>query len=396
MIGAERLKVLSVIGTRPEAIKMAPLIRTLAGCPDVNHCLVVTGQHRELLDQVLEFFSLTADFDLAVMTEGQSLGDITSRVLQGLSKVFKQVDPDVILVHGDTTTTFAGALAAFYERKPVGHVEAGLRTGDPLLPYPEEMNRRLTGALAGLHFAPTEGARRNLLAENVSASDIFVTGNTAIDAVQTAVSDSYRFPPHISGVLRSGKRIVLVTAHRREHWGEPLRQICLGLRQLAGQADNITFVFPVHPNPGVRAIVNEVLAGDPRFLLTGPLDYGDMANLMSRSCLVLTDSGGLQEEAPSLGVPVLVLREKTERPEAVEAGTVKLVGTSAGRIAEEGAILLNDQRVYEKMARAVNPYGDGSASRRISEALLFRFGRRHAPPVPFAGSNRNTLAVKQG
>lgn len=385
MIGAARLKVLSVVGTRPEAVKMAPLIRTLAVHPDVNHCLVVTGQHRELLDQVLAFFKLTADFDLAVMTEGQSLSDITSRVLQGLSRVVRQVDPDVVLVHGDTTTTFAGAMAAFYEKKPVGHVEAGLRTGDPLLPYPEEMNRRLTGALARIHFAPTEGARRNLLVENVPASDIFVTGNTAIDAVRMAVSDNHRFPPHIDSVLKSRKRIVLVTAHRREHWGEPLRQICCGLRQLAGQADNVTFVFPVHPNPGVRAVVNEVLAGDPRFTLIDPLDYGDMANLMSRSYLVLTDSGGIQEEAPSLGVPVLVLREKTERPEAVVAGTVKLVGTSAGRIAEEGAVLLNDKRAYDKMARAVNPYGDGSASRRISEALLFRFGRRHALPDPFAG-----------
>lgn len=385
MTGAERLKILSVVGTRPEAVKMAPLIRTLAVHPDVNHCLVVTGQHRELLDQVLAFFKLTADFDLAVMTEGQSLSDITSRVLQGLSRVVRQVDPDVVLVHGDTTTTFAGALAAFYEKKPVGHVEAGLRTGDPLLPYPEEMNRRLAGALARIHFAPTEGARRNLLTENVPATDIFVTGNTAIDAVRMAVSDGHRFPPHIDNVLKSRKRIVLVTAHRREHWGEPLRQICYGLRQLAGQADNVSFVFPVHPNPGVRAVVNEVLAGDSRFTLIDPLDYGDMANLMSRSYLVLTDSGGIQEEAPSLGVPVLVLREKTERPEAVAAGTVKLVGTSAGRIAEEGAILLNDKRAYDKMARAVNPYGDGSASRRITEVLLFRFGRGHALPDPFAG-----------
>lgn len=385
MAGAESLKILSVVGTRPEAIKMAPLIRTLAGHHDVNHHLVVTGQHRELLDQVLEFFRLTADFDLAVMTEGQTLGDLTSRVLLRLSQIVKQVDPDVVLVHGDTTTTFAGALAAFYEKKPVGHVEAGLRTGDPMLPYPEEMNRRLTGALARLHFAPTEGARRNLLAENVSASDIFVTGNTAIDAVKMAVNDRHRFSPQIESVLKSGRSIVLVTAHRREHWGEPLRQICLGLRQLAGRVDNAAFIFPVHPNPGVRAIVNEVLAGDPRFLLIEPLDYGNMANLMSRSRLVLTDSGGLQEEAPSLGVPVLVLREKTERPEAIDAGTVRLVGTSAGRIAEEAAVLLTDQRIYEKMAHAVNPYGDGLASRRICEALLFRFGRRPLPPSPFGG-----------
>lgn len=380
-----RLRVLSVVGTRPETIKMAPLIRLLCGSPRVCHRLAVTGQHRGLLDQVLQFFSIIPDFDLHVMRENQTLDELTCRILPGIGKIMDQVLPDLVLVHGDTTTAFVTSLAAFYRRSLVGHVEAGLRTGDPLIPYPEEMNRRLIGSLAGLHFAPTVRSEQNLLKENVPAGSIYVTGNTVIDAVQMAVSPGHRFSPDLEAVVRSGRRIILVTAHRRENWGDPMRSICRGLCEVAREAPDAAVVFPVHPNPQVRETVEELLGGDPRFTLVSPLEYGDMANLMARSFLVMTDSGGLQEEAPALGVPVLVLREKTERPEAVEAGTVELVGVSADRIATAALRLLTDQDEYRRMAHAVNPYGDGHAAERILQAVLFRFGLVPEGPRPLPG-----------
>jgi UDP-N-acetylglucosamine 2-epimerase (non-hydrolysing) len=295
--------------------------------------------------------------------------------------------PDLVLVHGDTTTAFASSLAAFYSRRLVGHVEAGLRTGDPLLPYPEEMNRRLVGVLAGLHFAPTSQARENLLRENVAAESIIVTGNTVIDAVRMAVSPGYRFPPELNRVVASGRRIVLVTAHRRENWGAPMRAICRGLCDAARQLPDTVFVFPVHPNPRVRESVENELGRNPGFALISPLNYGDMANLMARACLVITDSGGLQEEAPALGVPVLVLREKTERPEALAAGTARLIGVSAERVFGETVRLLTDRAEYTRMTTAVNPYGDGRAAERIRQAVLYRFGLSTEAPTPFSAAN---------
>lgn len=383
------LKVMTIFGTRPEAIKMAPLVKALEAAPDMESIVTVTAQHRDMLDQVLHVFKITPDYDLNIMSQGQTLYDVTTRALMGLKDVLEQAQPDVVLVHGDTTTTFAGALAAFYQEIPVGHVEAGLRTGNIYSPFPEEMNRKLTGSLATYHFAPTAGSEQNLLKENVDKEHIYVTGNTVIDALQMTVQDGYHFEDDDLNTLDyEGKRIVLVTTHRRENLGEPMRHVYRAIRQLVDDFDDIQVVFPVHKNPKVRQVVQEELGHVDRVSLINPLDYEPFANLMARSYLVLTDSGGIQEEAPSLGKPVLVLRNTTERPEAVVAGTVQLVGTDKDRVYKEAYTLLADERAYKQMSNAVNPYGDGKATQRILQALRHEFLGTAARPDYF-GNNCN-------
>ena len=379
----KKLKVMSIFGTRPEAIKMAPVILELRKFPEVESLVAVTAQHREMLDQVLKLFDIRPDFDLNIMTEGQTLFDITSRALLGLDKVLTEVKPDVILVHGDTTTTFAGALAAFYHQIEVGHVEAGLRTRNKFSPYPEEMNRRLTGSLADLNFAPTATAKENLLRENVDAEKIFVTGNTVIDALYKTVRADFKFTGELAW-LDFNKKIILVTTHRRENLGEPLRQVYKALKSLIEEFPDVEIIFPVHKNPRVREVVNEELGSLERVFLTDPLDYEPFANLMNRATLIMTDSGGLQEEAPALGKPVLVLRDTTERPEALTAGTVKLVGTNREKVYGAAKILLTDAAAYKQMAEAVSPYGDGHAAKRIVQALLWRHKILSTRPEEFS------------
>ncbi len=378
------VNIMVVFGTRPEAIKMAPLVKELKTCSQLNTKVCITAQHREMLDQVLEAFNIEADHDLNIMQERQTLAGITVKALKGLHRIFESERPDVVLVHGDTTTTFAGSLSAFYNKIKVGHVEAGLRTFDKYFPYPEEMNRKLTGALADFHFAPTETNRRNLINEGVKDEKIYVTGNTVIDALKTTVNKEYCFNTKALRSLDFSKRILLVTAHRRENWGEPLRQICRALKEIANRYEDIEVVYPVHLNPAVRETAGEILGGLPRVHLIEPLDVLELHNIMSRCYMVLTDSGGLQEEAPSLGKPVLVLRNETERPEAVAAGTVKIAGTQQNKITELAYELLDSKEEYDKMAKAVNPYGDGSASRRIAQALLYEFGCKAEKPDSFS------------
>ena len=380
-----KLKVMTIFGTRPEAIKMAPVVLELAKYADeIERTTLVTAQHREMLDQVLKLFRIKPDYDLDVMAAGQTLFDITSRVMQGLDKVFQEYRPDLVLVHGDTTTTLAGALAAYYHQISVGHVEAGLRTHNIYSPFPEEMNRKLTGGIARLHFAPTATSANNLKSEGVSASDIFITGNTVIDALHHTVEPDYRFGDSLlDSIDFKNKRIILVTTHRRENLGEPMRQVYKAIRDIVESVADVEIVFPVHRNPKVREIVAEELGGMPRVHLIDPLDYEPFANLMARSYMILTDSGGVQEEAPALGKPVLVLRNTTERPEAVEAGTVRLVGTDRVKVYSEAKTLLVDAMEYSKMAEAVNPYGDGEASKRIVEAILYNYERRAEPPTAF-------------
>lgn len=364
-------KVMLVFGTRPEAIKMCPVVKEIAKHGELQPIVCVTAQHREMLDQVLKLFQVVPDYDLNIMKAGQTLYDITARVLIGLQGVFRSARPDLVLVHGDTTTTFAAALAAYYMQIPVGHVEAGLRTNNKYSPYPEEMNRRLTGSLCDLHFAPTALARENLLKENVNPDSILVTGNTVIDALQMTVQKGFVFQDKdLQRVLESGRRLVLMTTHRRENLGEPLRHVYQALKEVLRSHEDVQVVFPVHKNPAVRKVVEEELAGMDRVLLTEPLDYEPFANLMDRAYLILTDSGGIQEEAPSLGKPVLVVRDTTERPEAVAAGTVKLVGTDFDKVLAEMNNLLDDKSAYQKMAEAVNPYGDGQAAKRIVDKLV--------------------------
>lgn len=366
-------KVMVVFGTRPEAIKMAPVIRALRLKGSIICQVTVTAQHREMLDQVLKLFKIVPDFDLNLMKQGQTLTDITTRALCGLREVFQRELPDLVLVHGDTTTTFVAALAAFYAQIPVGHVEAGLRTGNKYSPFPEEMNRKLASVLADLHFAPTETAKRNLLREGVEPEKIFVTGNTVIDALLATMKPNYSFiDPHIQTILKQGteSRMILVTTHRRENLGEPMRQIYQALNDTLELFPDTYVIFPVHKNPKVRKVVTEVLGSHPRVNLVEPMDYEPFVNLMARSHLILTDSGGIQEEAPSLGIPVLVVRDTTERPEAVEAGTVSIVGTEYDRVFTELKRLLSDQCAYQKMAMANNPYGDGCAADRIAEIIL--------------------------
>ncbi|OPY59679.1 MAG: UDP-N-acetylglucosamine 2-epimerase [Pelotomaculum sp. PtaU1.Bin035] len=370
------LKIITVFGTRPEAIKMAPLVKELAKCRGEIDCKVaVTAQHREMLDQVLALFEIRPDYDLDIMRRRQTLFDITCRALAGLREVFEAEKPGLVLVHGDTTTTFAAALAAYYLQIPVGHVEAGLRTRDKFSPFPEEINRRLTGALADLHFAPTANARRNLLGEGVRGENIFVTGNTVIDALLATVKPGYIFAdPVLSRIDYENRRVLLITTHRRENLGGPMREIYQALREVVENYRDVEVVFPVHKNPAVRNVVSEELGGLDRVRLIEPLDYQPFANLIKHSYLVLSDSGGLQEEAPALGKPVLVLRGTTERPEAVDAGTVRLVGTGRETVVSETRRLLDDSVFYGKMANAANPYGDGFASKRIIQAIKHKFG----------------------
>ncbi|MFC2729985.1 MAG: non-hydrolyzing UDP-N-acetylglucosamine 2-epimerase, partial [Centipeda sp. (in: firmicutes)] len=338
---------------------------------------------REMLDQVLHLFHIVPDYDLNIMAAGQTLFDITSRAMLGINEVFQQERPNLVLVHGDTTTTFAGALAAYYHQIPVGHVEAGLRTHDIYSPFPEEMNRRLTGGIATLHFAPTPTAHANLRAEGIPEGRIFVTGNTVIDALHHTVRPDYVLPAELRGVDFADHRVLLVTTHRRENLGEPMRHVYRAIRDIIEELGDVEVIFPVHRNPKVREIVREELGGLERVHLIDPLDYEPFANLMARVDIVLTDSGGIQEEAPSLGKPVLVLRDTTERPEAVTAGTVRLIGTDERRVYEETMRLLTEPTAYTHMAEAVNPYGDGKAAHRIIEAILYHAGHAQTPPEPF-------------
>ena len=378
------LKVMTIFGTRPEAIKMAPVVKALEAAPDMEAIVTVTAQHREMLDQVLDLFAITPDYDLNIMSQGQTLYDVTTRALEGLKDVLKEAKPDVVLVHGDTTTTFAGALAAFYQEIPVGHVEAGLRTGNIYSPFPEEMNRKLTGSLATYHFAPTSSAEKTLMKENIGSAHLYVTGNTVIDALQTTVKDNYQFEETLLNNLDyKGRRIVLVTTHRRENLGEPMRHVYKAIRRLVEAFDDIEVVFPVHKNPKVRSIVKEELGDVERVHLIDPLEYEPFANLMARSYLLMTDSGGIQEEAPALGKPVLVLRNTTERPEAVTAGTVRLVGTDENTVYDTAYRLLADKEAFDVMANSVNPYGDGIASNRIVEALRYEFLHSGKKPSRF-------------
>ena len=369
------LRVLSIFGTRPEAIKMAPVVRALAAAQDIESLVCVTAQHREMLDQVLSVFHIQPDVDLGLMLPGQTLPELTARVITSVDRVLAELAPDLVLVQGDTTTVMASALAAFYRQIPVGHVEAGLRTHDRYNPFPEEINRRIAGQLATLHFAPTARAREALLAEGTPPERVFLTGNTVIDALQWAVRQAP--PPEVSSMLhRLGcdrdprqRKLVLVTAHRRESFGEPFEQICLGLRNLVERNPEVELVYPVHLNPNVREPVYRLLSGQDRITLIEPLSYLPFAHLMKASYLILTDSGGIQEEAPSLGVPVLVLRHETEREEGVEAGTTKLIGTDAGAIVYESERLLHDKNAYQRMSSATNPYGDGQAATHILNAI---------------------------
>lgn len=379
------IKVMTVFGTRPEAIKMAPVVLELQKHADrIQTIVAVTAQHRQMLDQVLDLFRITPNYDLDIMSQGQTLYDITTKSLMGLKDVLAKEKPDLVLVHGDTTTTFAGALASYYQQVPVGHVEAGLRTGDIYSPFPEEMNRKLTGAIAAIHFAPTATAKANLLKENVNPSHIYVTGNTVIDALMMTVAGDYDFGDDLKDVDFHNHRVILLTTHRRENLGEPMRHIYKALRRIIEEIPDTEIVFPVHRNPLVRKVVEEELAGVDRIHLIDPMEYEPFANLMSLSSLVLTDSGGIQEEAPSLGKPVLVLRNTTERPEAVEAGTVRLIGTDKDVVYAETKRLLTDQAAYDAMSNAVNPYGDGKASQRIVQAILHVFSGEEAVPDDFS------------
>ncbi|MBN1263984.1 MAG: UDP-N-acetylglucosamine 2-epimerase (non-hydrolyzing) [Anaerolineales bacterium] len=365
------LRVLSIFGTRPEAVKMAPVVARLQQMESVHSQVCVTAQHREMLDQVLALFSIHPDYDLNLMKPNQTLAGLTAAVFERLDPVLEKAQPDWVLVQGDTTTVMAAALGAYYHQIKVGHVEAGLRTGDKWQPFPEEINRRIAGAVADLHFAPTDWARRNLLKENVPEDSILVTGNTVIDALQEIAARPFAFDSGPLAGLNPERRVILVTAHRRENFGKPLLDILTALRQIAETyPDTLTLVYPVHLNPNVREPAYAQLGSVPNILLTEPLDYLSMVHLMKRSVLVLTDSGGLQEEAPALGKPVLVLREKTERPEAVKAGTARLVGTDPVMILGETRRLLEDPEAYNSMAKAINPFGDGHAAERITKALL--------------------------
>ncbi len=373
------LRVMSVFGTRPEAIKMAPLVKELASREGVTSICCVTAQHREMLDSVLEVFDLKPDWDLDIMTPRQTLSTITSKCLLGMDEAIDTLKPDMILVHGDTSTTFAGALSAFYHKVPVGHVEAGLRTYDKYSPFPEEMNRKLVTAIADLYFCPTENNRRNLERENVSG-EVFITGNTVIDALKTTVRKDYHFTTEILNQLPyDSKKILLVTCHRRENYGQPMEDIMSALAEIARTHEDVELVYPVHLSPVVQECAHRHLDGIENVHLIDPLAADEMHNLMARCYLVLTDSGGLQEEAPALGKPVLVLRRETERPEAVEAGTVKLAGVTKEDILTMAHSLITDPQAYAAMAHAVNPYGDGEACRRIADAILWHFGRGEKP-----------------
>ncbi|MBE9916750.1 UDP-N-acetylglucosamine 2-epimerase (non-hydrolyzing) [Paenibacillus donghaensis] len=376
-----KIKVMTIFGVRPEAIKMAPLILELEKHPEhIESVVCVTAQHRQMLDQVLEVFKIKPDYDLDVMKDRQTLNEITIRVLEGLEPVLQEAKPDIVLVHGDTLTTFLASYASFLQQIQVGHVEAGLRTWNKLSPYPEEMNRQLTGVLVDLHFAPTQWSAGNLRKENKNESRIYVTGNTVTDVFQYTVQPDYQHP-----VLEwaAGKKLILMTAHRRESQGEPHMNIFRAVKRIADEFEDIAIVYPVHPSPAVKEPAHAVLGGHPRIKLIDPLDVVDLHNFYPHTHLILTDSGGLQEEAPSFGVPVLVLRDTTERPEGIDAGILELVGTDEQNVYERTRALLTDQTLYDSMSKAANPYGDGKASQRIVQAILHHFGIREDAPEQF-------------
>ncbi len=379
-----KLKVMTVFGTRPDAVKMAPLVKELEKHDQIESVVCVTAQHRQMLDQVLDIFRISPQYDLNIMQARQTLEQITIKALEGLSGVFDKENPQIVLVHGDTSTCFVASLAAFYRKISVGHVEAGLRTFDKYSPFPEEVNRRLTGVLSDLHFSPTQTNRNNLLAEGVKAEKIYITGNTVIDALKTTIKKDYVFEDTaLKNADFKDKRVLAVTAHRRENLGVPLENICLALKDTADKYPDVEIIYAVHLNPAVQETARRILENHPRIKLIAPLGVQDMHNLMDRSYLILTDSGGLQEEAPSLGKPVLVLRNETERPEAVKAGTVKLAGTDRETIFKLASQLLDDSDEYSRMAKAVNPYGDSMASKRIVDALLYEFGYSKDKPADF-------------
>lgn len=372
-----KIKVMTIFGTRPEAIKMAPLVKELENNSDkIESIVCVTAQHRSMLDQVLEIFDIKPDYDLNIMKDRQTLIEIVTRSLEGLDKIMKETQPDIVLVHGDTSTTFVGSLAAFYNQIAVGHVEAGLRTYNKYFPYPEEVNRRITGVIADMHFSPTKRNEDNLLSERVDPKDIYITGNTVIDALNTTVRDDYEFKDEaLKNMSWDDKKVIVMTAHRRENLGKPLENICMAVRDIVEKYEDVEVVYPVHLNPAVRETVFSILGNNDRIKLIDPVNADELHNAIKRGYLVLTDSGGLQEEAPSLGKPVLVLRNETERPEAIEAGTVKIAGVERNNIFNMTEELLTDKTEYEKMAKAVNPYGDGHASERIVKAIIERFAK---------------------
>lgn len=380
----KKVKIMTIFGTRPEAIKMAPLVKEIEKREEFCSKVCVTAQHREMLDQVLDLFEIRPDYDLDIMAKGQTLTDITMKSLKGLEKVFIKEKPDLVLVHGDTTTTFAGALAAFYQKIKIGHVEAGLRTFNKYFPYPEEMNRKLAGTMADLHFAPTKGSRKNLLREGIDDKDIYITGNTVIDSMNFTVEDNYTFKNEVLNKIDyENRKVIMVTAHRRENWGEGIKNICKGLKEIVKNNKEVEIVYLVHLNPIVKDLVYKYLDGMDRVHLLNPLDTKETHNLMNKCYMVMTDSGGLQEEAPHLGKPVLVLRDVTERPEAVTSGTVKLLGTNKNLIVDEANKIIRNKKEYESISRAINPYGDGYASERIVESILYYFDYLDKRPKDF-------------
>ncbi len=367
----QKLKVLTVFGTRPEAIKMAPLIKKMEEHEKIEPVVCITAQHREMLDTVVELFKISPDYDLNIMEHGQSITDITVKVLRGMEEILIKEKPDMVLVHGDTSTTFVGALAAFYQKIKVGHVEAGLRSGNIYSPYPEEMNRKLTTNLTSVYFAPTEGNYNNLIKEGIDPERISVTGNTVIDALLSVVNDGYIFENNILNEIDyKNKKIIVMTCHRRENWGKPMENIFTAVKEIAEENNNVEIIFPVHLNPNICKLAKDIMGKKNNIYLIEPLEYEEFANLLNKAYLILTDSGGIQEEAPALGKPVLVMREETERPEAVEAGTVKIIGVGKENLKKEVNILLNDLNEYQKMANSVNPYGDGTASEKIVDFML--------------------------
>jgi len=380
-----KVKIIIIFGTRPETIKMFPIIYEIKKYTHLIDCrIIVSGQHREMLDQMLEIFQINPDYDLNIMEQGQSLSDITNNSLLGIEKILKKEKPSLVLVQGDTTTTFAGALAAFYQKIKIGHIEAGLRTKNKYYPFPEEINRHLTSVLVDLHFAPTKKSCENLLSEGVKREDIFISGNTVIDSLFLMIKKNYIFrEPLLKDKKMFDKKIILVTMHRRENWGEPLRKTCHAINKIIDEHPDVSVIFPLHKNPEIRRNVREILQNKKDILLLDTLDYDDMINLMSNSYIILTDSGGIQEEAPSLGKPVLVLRDETERPEAVKAGVVKLIGTDEERICSEVDSLLNSREKYMEMSKNINPYGDGKASGRIVKKILYYFKLINQSPDEF-------------
>ena len=365
------IKVISIFGTRPEAIKMAPLVKELESRKEIQSIVCVTAQHRQMLDQVLETFNIKPDYDLNIMKQGQTLSDITARVLYGIENVIKKVKPDIVLVHGDTTTSFAGALAAYYNQIYIGHVEAGLRTNDKYSPFPEEMNRQMVDCMTDMYFAPTNLSKNNLVNENINENKIYVTGNTAIDAMVTTVKENYVHPE--LDWIKDDERLILVTAHRRENLGKPMKNIFKAIRKIVDEFDDVKVIYPIHLNPKVREVAHELFDGCNRIKLIEPLEVFDFHNFINKCYMIMSDSGGVQEEAPSLGKPVLVLRNTTERPEGINAGTLKLVGTDEDNIYNEAKLLLTNKKEYEKMSKASNPYGDGHASQRIVDSILNYF-----------------------